>query len=455
MKTDKTPPQSDDAEKALLGALIIQGDNLIDVQTTISCDSFSREAHAKIFKAIEEVGEHGKVDLLTLSEKLKSNGDLKDIGGDSYLAELTTSVPSGANFSHYAEIIHDKHTRREMITSGYKILELAYDEASHIENSIDEAEKSLSSIGQAVRGGDFYSMEEGAIDALKRIKSIRSGDSKLRGVSTGFNKLDIKLSGLQPSDLIILAARPSVGKTSLALDIARKMAVNDGHHVAIFSLEMSKDQLIDRMIAAEARVDAWKLRTGNLKDDDYQGVQDAISRLKSAPIHIDDNSSNNVLRIKSAARKLKQRQGLDVIIVDYLQLLAPLSKGGNVSLVQEVTEISRSLKQLAKELDVPVIALSQLSRNVEHRGENAEPRLADLRDSGSIEQDADVVMFIHRNKGEDDNNRRSPETKLIIEKHRNGATGVIDLIFDADKSSFLEVEKSFDKALADDFAALD
>lgn len=440
----RIPPQNIDAEKALLGSILIKSDSLYEVLEIINPESFYADKHKIIFQSIIDLSNKNEpIDLLTLSSDLANKKLLESIGGESYIAELSSSAPSAANIEHYGKIVSDKSIKRKLISASEKIAEIGFDEETESEHSIDNAEKEIFSIAQSLSSAEFYDITDTAKTAFERLEKLQDGSVRLRGVPTGYKSLDMKLNGFQPSDLIILAARPSLGKTSLALDFTRKIAVEHKKSVAFFSLEMSKEQLTDRLLSAESRVDSWKLRTGNLSEEaDFSSLRDGMTRLSEAKIFIDDNSYNNVLKMKSAARKLKRKHGLDIIIVDYLQLMAPINTGKNSSAVQEVTEISRGLKQLAKELDVPVIALSQLSRNIEHRGDNSEPRLADLRDSGSIEQDADVVMFIHRDKSNEDGKSREERTKLIIEKHRNGATGVINLWFDPTKTSFSELDES-------------
>jgi len=442
----RIPPQNIDAEKALLGSIIINSESIFEVLEQINENSFYSEKHKIIFKAMMDLFRKNEpIDLLTLSAELKNKKELTSIGGEAYLAELSAVVPSAANVEYYTKIVAEKAIKRHLIEASEKINELGYNEEEAAEISIDKAEKEIFEVSKNIGNAEFHQISDSLKDAYERLEKLQENGDKIRGVPSGFPSIDYKLSGFQPSDLIILAARPSVGKTSFALDIARKVAVNEKKTVAFYSLEMSKEQLTDRMLSAEAGVDAWKMRTGNIKDEeDFAAIRDAIDRLSQAKIFIDDNSYNNVLRMKSAARKLKRKHGLDMIIVDYLQLMAPIKTGPNSSPVQEVTEISRGLKQLAKELNVPVIALSQLSRNIEHRGENSEPRLSDLRDSGSIEQDADVVMFIHRDKSPEEGKRLVQETKIIIEKHRNGATGVVNLFFDEKRTTFREIDSNFD-----------
>lgn len=447
----RIPPQSIDAEKALLGSILIKQDAIFEIMEYIHPESFYAQKHEYIFQAMLDLFSQAEpIDMLTLSHKLSSKELLDTIGGEVYLAEIAGSVPSSTNVEHYAQIVFNTYIKRRIIDAASTISEIGYEGESNVEEVIDKAEKELFAISQDMSSSEFIDMNTLSKEASERLMALQDGKTKLRGVPTGFASLDRKLSGFQPGDMIILAARPSVGKTSLALDFVRKIAVTHKKSVAFFSLEMSKDQLMDRMLSAESRVDYWKMRTGSLTaETDFTALQDGLGRLAESRIYIDDNSYNNILRMKSAARKLKRKHGLDLLIVDYLQLMAPTTKSN--SIVQEVTEISRGLKQLAKELDVPVIALSQLSRNIEHRGDNAEPRLADLRDSGSIEQDADIVMFIHRPKEEGETSRGT-HTKLIIEKHRNGATGSIDLYFDPEKTSFNEIDSHHDY---DDFSLSD
>ncbi|HEU5114957.1 MAG TPA: replicative DNA helicase [Candidatus Paceibacterota bacterium] len=439
----RIPPQSIEAEQALLGSVCLRPEAIHEITDIVREDDFYAEKHRTIWRAMMELSQKAEpIDLLSLSSKLRDKGELDRIGGASYLSELVQLVPSASNIRHYALIVQKKSMMRKLIEAGEHITHTAFEEQGELEEVIDQAEKSLFEVTNSVGSHKFLALKDTLGEAWERLERLHSTRDEIRGVPTGFKALDNKLSGFQKSDLIILAARPSVGKTSFALDIARKAAVEHNIPVGIFSLEMSSQQLVDRMLAAESRVDAWKLRTGkNLSvDHDFSRIRDAMEKLSKAPIYIDDQPGNNILKMRAIARRLKAEKNLGLIIVDYLQLMTPVQTIKTDNVVQQVTEISRSLKNLARDLEVPVIALSQLNRAVESRG--GKPRLSDLRDSGSIEQDADVVMFIHREKDETGEQARSRETTILIEKHRNGPTGEVQLIFDSEKATFLSVEKA-------------
>ncbi len=439
---DRVPPQSLESERALLGALLLKPDAIHDVSDLIRPDSFYAEKHRMIFSAMRELAERGEpIDLLSLSERLNGQGGLERSGGRAYLAELAAAAPAPGNYAHYADLVSRKFIMRSLIDTAYGITESAFDEGKDTMEVLDEAEKSIYAIGNASAAHKFTAIGDKVHEAWDRLEALSKKEAGIRGVPSGFPELDNLLSGFHPSDLVILAARPSTGKTSFALDIARNAAVRHNVPVGIFSLEMSSEQLIDRMLAAESFVNSWKLRTGQVREeDDFNRIRDALEALSKAPIFIDDKPGNNILSMRAVARRLKRERGIGLLIVDYLQLMSPTSTKASDSLVQQVTEISRSLKSLARELNVPVIALSQLSRAVEQRG--GKPRLSDLRDSGSIEQDADVVMFLHRE------DKRNPETErpniveVLIEKHRNGPTGRTELFFDEKRASFQSVDKS-------------
>ncbi len=441
----RIPPQSLEAEKALLGSIMIRPEVMHDVTDVVSDRSFYSDRHKLIWSTMMELHSKGTpIDLLSLSSRLKEKETLEQAGGMSYLTEIVHGVPSSTNAKHYAEIVQKKHIMRDLINASEYVGNLGFDEEMDIEETLDKAEKKIFEVTNFTGTHKFVALKDTLVEAWERIDRLHNTKGELRGVPTGFKAIDDKLAGLQKSDLIILAARPSMGKTSLALDIARMAAINHKVPVGIFSLEMSSQQLVDRMLAAESQVDAWKLRTGhNLSiDHDFKAIRDAMDRLSEAPIYIDDQPANNILKMRAVARRLKSEKGLGLIVVDYLQLMVPTQSRNSDNMVQQVTEISRSLKQLARELEVPVLALSQLSRAVEQRG--GEPRLSDLRDSGSIEQDADVVMFIHREDkyNKDASAARPNIAKIMIEKHRNGATGFAELYFDDKKTSFMSIEKN-------------
>lgn len=451
----RTPPHSLDAEQALLGAIMLKPEVMHDVSVTVYPESFYADRHREIFRAMLEVFQKGNpIDLLSLTNRLKEKKTLERSGGASYLTELVETVPAASNAQYYAELVAHKATLRGLINAADEIAEIGYSDPESIDEALDAAEKKIYHVTQAPTAIKFTPIKSSLGEAWERLDHLHKTKDEIRGVQTGFPALDNLLAGLQKSDLIILAARPSMGKTAFALDIARNAACRHGVKIGFFSLEMSDQQLVDRMLAAEAKVDGWKLRTGRLStDEEFELVQEAMGRLSEAPIHIDDEPSTNILKMRSAARRLKNENGLDLLIVDYLQLMVPTTSRANDSLVQQVTEISRSLKILARELDVPVLALSQLSRAVEQRG--GKPRLSDLRDSGSIEQDADVVMFIHRDDKINKESERPNIAEILVEKHRNGPTGKIELYFDEKRASYLSLDTSHEfgddgEAAADD-----
>jgi len=438
----RVPPQNLDSEKALLGSIMLRPETMNEIVDAISPDAFYAEKHRIIYNTILELfAKNTPIDLLSLSSRLKEKNLLLAVGGASYLSGFVESVPSSTNAVHYAEIVQRKYMMRRLIEAASMIGDLGYEEAEDLDEILEAAEKKIFEVTTSSTSHKFIGIKDTLGEAWERLDNLHRSGHFMRGVPTGFPDLDNKLSGLQNSDLIIIAARPSVGKTALALDIARQAATKYGKSVGIFSLEMSAGQLTDRMLAAEARVDSWKLRTGRINsEDEFKRIRDAMDRLSTAPISIDDQPGQNVLKMRSVARRLKSQKGLDLLIVDYLQLMVPHRTRYNDSLVQQVTEISRSLKNLARELDIPILALSQLSRDVEKRG--GKPRLSDLRDSGSIEQDADVVAFIHRDdKARGEASEKPNIAEILIEKHRNGPTGRVELYFDEKRSTFLNIEK--------------
>lgn len=437
----RIPPQSIDSEKAVLGSIMLRKDAMHEVEDIINPDSFYVEKHKMIFKAMLDLSlKNEPIDMLSLSTKLSEQKLLEAVGGNQYLAEIVNVVPSSVNVKHYAEIVQKKFVLRSLIEAADYVSELGFEEGDdHMDDILDMAEKKIFSVVSSPKSQKFTSLKDALPEAWERLEMLHEHKNILRGLPTGFKDLDNILSGLQKSDLIIIAARPSIGKTTLALDIARKSAILHNKSVGIFSLEMSSQQIVDRMLSAESRVNAWNLRTGRLSaDKEFSQLRDSLDKLSKAKIYIDDQPGNSIIRMKAISRRLKAEKGLDLIIVDYLQLMTT-SKNYD-SMVNQVTEISRSLKSLAKELDVPVLALSQLSRAVESRG--GKPRLSDLRDSGSIEQDADVVMFIHREDKGKDESEKTNIAEILIEKHRNGPTGKIELYFDEKTTTFLNLEKS-------------
>lgn len=438
----RVPPQNIDAERALLGSIMLKEGAMYDATDMVSAESFYVEKHKAIFRAmIELASSSSPIDLLSVANRLKEINELERIGGNAYLADLVGTVPSAANLKYYAEVVQKKAMMRGLIEAASDITELGYDEAEEIENLLDKADKRMGEVTTSPTMRKFIPMKDMLGEAWERFEKLHGSEHEMRGVPTGFPSLDSMLAGFQPADLIILAARPSMGKTSLALDIARQTAIKYEVPVGIFSLEMSSQQLVDRMLSAEAKVNSWKLRTGKIdSDEEFQQVRDAMEKLSKAPIYIDDQPATNAVIMRSVARRLKREHGIGLLIVDYLQLMSPTTSRASDSMVQQVTEISRSLKTLARELEVPVLALSQLSRAVEQRG--GKPRLSDLRDSGSIEQDADVVMFIHREDKKNPDAEKTNIAEILIEKHRNGPVGQVELYFDERRTTFLSIEKS-------------
>jgi len=436
----RTPPQNVDAERALLGALILKSEAMHDVSVTVYPESFFADKHREIYRAILDTFMKGDpIDILSITTKLKTRDLLDRVGGASYITELVESVPAASNATYYAELVQSKSILRGLINAADEIAEIGYSDPENIDAAMDTAEKKIYQVTNAPTTQKFTPIGSSLTEAWDRFEKLSSEEHQHRGVPTGFRALDNLLAGLQKSDLIILAARPSMGKTTFALDVARNAALISNASVGIFSLEMSDQQLVDRMLAAEAGVDSWKLRTGKLTtDQEFEAVQTAMGKLSEAPIHIDDQPGNNILKMRSSARRLKNESGLDLLIVDYLQLMQPTATKASDSMTQQVTEISRSLKILARELDVPIIALSQLSRAVEQRG--GRPRLSDLRDSGSIEQDADVVMFIHREDKINKDSDRPNIAEIMVEKHRNGPVGMAELYFDDKHVRFLNID---------------
>ena len=430
----KLPPQNTEAEASLLGAILIDSDALVKVADLVSADDFYEDRHRRIYEAITALYEqHSPIDVLTLSDQLKATGFLEAVGGAAYLTELTNFVPTAAHVEQYATIVAQKALRRRLIKASQDIVGLSYDEAKNLQDLIEEAETKLFEVSQQHVGQDITSIETILTESFERLDELHRDKGQLRGVPTGYKDLDQKLAGLQKSDLFVIAARPSMGKTAFVLNLAHNVAVSAGQSVLIFSLEMGKEQLVDRMLARESGVNAWDLRTGNLSDQDFEKIGHAMGTLSEAQIYIDDTPGITVSELRTKARREAHQHPLGLIIVDYLQLMSGGSRfTGEANRVQEISEISRGLKGVARELNVPVLALSQLSRSVESRPDK-QPQLADLRESGSIEQDADVVAFLYREDYYNPETERKNVLDVQIKKHRNGPVGNIELYFDREK----------------------
>lgn len=439
----KVPPHNIEAEMSVLGSLMLDKDAIIKIADIVRVGDFYKEDHNFIYQTMLDLYEEREpIDVLSLSNKLEEKKKLEQVGGSSYLATLVNTVPSASNIAHYAKVVQKKALLRRLIKEASSIVELGYQEGEDVEKILDEAEQKIFSVSQKFVKQDFIPIKSILEAAFERIDRLHRDEHTLRGVPTGFPDLDNILAGLQKSDLIILAARPSIGKTTLALDIARHAGTKLKIPVGIFSLEMSADQLIDRMLAATAGVDLWRLRTGKLRSDpgnnDFQKIGDAMGILSEAPIFIDDTATANVMEMRTMARRLQAEHHLGLIIIDYLQLMEGRR---NDNRVQEISEISRALKNLAREINIPILALSQLSRAVESRSPQI-PKLSDLRESGSIEQDADVVLFLYREDREKPDTPNKNIVEIIVGKHRNGPLGKIQVYFDEASTTFRSLERA-------------
>jgi replicative DNA helicase len=432
-KSARIPPHSDEAEESVLGSILIDKDAISVIAPLLKPDHFYNENNGRIYEAALILYENRRpIDLVTLTSELKKTKDFTRIGGASYLADLTNRVATAVNVEEYAQIIKRSWIKRRLISSSSRISTLAFDETKESSQVLEEAEKEIFAISQSGLTRSFIPVKDALIESFDRLDELHKRSGGLRGLSTGFTQLDNLLAGMQNSNLIILAARPGIGKTALSLNIARHVAVEEKIPVGIFSLEMSQEELVDRLLVRQAQIDSWKLKTGRLDEDDFSRLSDAMGTLAEAPLYIDDTPGISILEMRTKARRLQMEKGLKLLIVDYLQLI----HGRNIeNRVQEVSEISQGLKNLARELKIPILSLSQLSRAVEVRG-GQRPRLADLRESGSIEQDSDVVMFLFR---EDDDDRES--VVLELAKHRNGPIGAMSLRFVQKQISFYPLEK--------------
>ena len=443
----KIPPQNLEAEQIVLGSILIDKNAIFRVADLLTPRDFYSPAHEKIYEAILTLqAKNQPVDVLSLTNHLKEQEILKDVGGSSYLAELTNQVTTASRIEHFGHIVKKNKILRDLIKASAEIAEDAFDPGRELEELMDGVEQKIFSISQRSTPQNLMPIKDELSGAYERMAKLADGGDKLRGVPTGFSALDNKLSGLQKSDLIVLGARPSSGKTALALDIARN-AAHAGYTVGVFSLEMSREQVIDRIISAESQVPLWNILTGRIRGDaEFNMIQKSLDRLSATKLFIDDSASLKVMEMHSMARRLQMEHGLDLLVVDYLQLIRPRTNSDNM--VSQITEISRGLKAMARDLKVPVLALSQLSRGVEQRDHKI-PRLSDLRDSGSIEQDADVVMFIYRKDKVQDgidaamSDSENHTTQILIAKHRNGPVGEVEIAFDPERVTFKTIEKRY------------
>lgn len=440
----KVPPHNPEAERSTLGSLLIDKEAIIKIADLVQADDFYHESHAVVYQAIADLYDRRTpIDLLTVSNLLEERKQLEQVGGASYLSSLTNDVPTSTHVYQYALIVKNKSTLRKLIRAGNEIMALGYNEADALEELLESAEKSLFGVSQTFLKDRFVHIKEVLNSTYDKVTELHdpATKDKYRGVPTGFKDLDNLLSGMQPADLLILAARPSMGKTSLALNIAQNVA-KKGYSCGVISLEMSKEQLVERMFCSLLEVDSWKLRTGQLTEDDFMRIGNVMDELYSMKIFIDDSVGNSIAELRAKARRLQMEHGLHFLIVDYLQLMSAGKGGfGQTNRVQEISEISRSLKGLARELRIPIMALSQLSRAVELRPSKV-PQLSDLRESGAIEQDSDVVIMMYREDYYEEDSDRPGLTDLYIRKHRNGPTGRVEVAFKKEQMRFVSVEKS-------------
>ena len=426
---DRMPPASIEAEQAVLGAMLLKPDAVTTAAEELSADDFYRETHRLIFEAMMELKERTEpVDLVTLTEQLKKADKLTKIGGIPALSLIANSVPTAANVHYHARIVHEKAQLRSLINAATEIAGAAYESADEVEDIMDSAEKRILAVSSGKRSKDFVPLQDILLDTLEQIDLRYNNKGSITGLPTGFTELDHLTAGLQKSDLILVAARPSMGKTAFTLNIAAHVVLRAKEPVAFFSLEMSKEQLVQRLLCSEGRIDSQRLRVGELEEKEWGDLIDTANRLSAAPLYIDDTPGITVMELRSKARRLKAEHGLSLIVIDYLQLMQGRTSKSGDNRQQEISEISRSLKALARELDVPVIALSQLSRSVESR-QIKRPMLSDLRESGSLEQDADIVMFLYREDYYDPETENKNITEVIIAKHRNGPVDTVDLTF--------------------------
>ncbi|MBQ1509626.1 MAG: replicative DNA helicase [Selenomonadaceae bacterium] len=437
---ERMPPQNIEAEQAVLGAVLIKKEALTEVQEILKPEDFYREAHRIVYSAMEDLFINNEaVDLVTLTEQLRKKDQLDKVGGLAFVTALANSVPTAANVIYHAKIVREKAELRSLIDAATEIAGKAYEDADEVETIMDEAEKKILSIAASRTVSDFEPIKTILMNSIDRISTLYESKGGLTGLSTGFKDLDALTSGLQASDLVLVAARPSMGKTAFTLNIAAHAAMH-GHSVAFFSLEMSKEQLVQRMLCSEGAIDSQRLRTGQLEGEEWGKLIGTADKLSKAKIYIDDTPGITVMELRSKARRLKAEHGLELVVIDYLQLMQGRSARNSDSRQQEISEISRSLKALARELNVPVVALSQLSRSVESR-QVKKPMLSDLRESGSLEQDADIVMFLYREDYYDQDTENKNITEVIIAKHRNGPVDTVSLFFQKEFTKFRDLSR--------------
>jgi replicative DNA helicase len=434
----RIPPHSVESEQSILGSILLDKDAMITVTETIRPDDFYKEAHKIIYECMIKLSNKNEpIDLITLTEELRRQGYLDDIGGITYITSLSTIVPTTSNVKYYADIVKEKSVLRKLIKASNDIINLGYDGATKIEDVLDKAEKKIFDISQEKASDDFKSINSVLMDAYDMIEHLYTNKTEMTGITTGFTDLNKKINGMQRTDLLLIAARPAMGKTAFSLNLVQNAALKGDASVAVFSLEMSKEQLVQRMLSSQSNVELSKLKTGKLGENDWPRIIDAMAVLSNAKIHIDDTPGIKISELRSKCRKLKIEQGLDLILIDYLQLME--GEGNNESRQQEISKISRSLKVIAKELNCPVVALSQLSRAPEQRADHR-PMLSDLRESGAIEQDADIVMFLYRDEYYHPDSDRKNIGEVIIAKNRHGETGAVELVW------LGEVQKFADKS---------
>lgn len=436
----RIPPQSAEAEQSVIGSILIDKEVIPVVMEILKPEDFYRPDHKEIYDVIIELFDRAQpIDLITVSERLKQHGKLELVGGLEYLTNIATEVPTTANVKHYAKIVEEKSLLRKLIRASSEIVDLGFDASEEVSFILDKAEQSIFDILQKRSSQGFVPIKDILVDTFNKLEELYNNKGNITGISTGFTDLDFKTSGLHNSDLVLVAARPAMGKTAFALNLAQNAAVHSGVPVAVFSLEMSKEQLVNRMLCSEAMVDSNKMKTGKLEDNDWQKVARALGPLSEAPIFIDDTPGISITEIRAKCRRLKLEHNLGLVVIDYLQLMQG-SKSKSESRQQEISEISRSLKILAKEINVPVITLSQLSRAPEARTDHR-PILSDLRESGAIEQDADIVMFLYRDDYYNPDTEKKNIAELIIAKHRSGSTGTIELVWLGQYTKFANLEK--------------